>query len=91
VTKIEILSPEGVERHTDDQLAPRPQRLDGVTVALHSNSKPGALGLLEAVGEALQVRGAQLRRWSKAHSARPSQHVAEMSVAARAAVFALGD
>jgi len=88
---IEILSPEGPDRTVKGRLAARLTGLDGVTVALHDNAKPGAETLLRAIGDGLAARGAHLRRWGKTHAARPTTHVAEMSRAARAAVFALGD
>lgn len=88
---IEILSPEGHRRSTTERLAPRATRLDGITVALHDNAKPGAETLLLAIGDGLAARGAQVRRWGKAHAARPTTHVPEMARAAGAAVFALGD
>jgi hypothetical protein len=87
----EILSPEGPRRRVTGRLAPRVTRLDGLTVALHDNAKPGAETLLLAIGDGLAARGAHLRRWGKTHAARPTTHVPEMARAAEAAVFALGD
>jgi hypothetical protein len=91
MASIEVLSPEGPERHVAGRLARRLPGLHGTTVALHDNAKPGAVQLLSAIGEGLVARGARLRRWGKTHAARPTPHVAEMSGAVDAAVFALGD
>jgi hypothetical protein len=88
---IEILSPEGPARAVRVRLAPRLSHLDGVTVALHDNAKPGAQSLLLAIGSGLAARGARLRRWGKTHAARPTTHAPEMARAVAAAVFALGD
>lgn len=88
---IEILSPEGAGHRPRGRLAPRLPDLDGVTVALHDNAKPGAVPLLAAIGTGLTARGARLRRWSKPHAARPTAHGPEMAATVRAAVFALGD
>jgi hypothetical protein len=97
VSKLEILSPDGVgastaaARTASVQLAPRLPGLAGRQVALHDNAKPGSGELLSAIGRGLEASGAGLRRWSKAHAARPSPHVADMAPAVDAAVFALGD
>jgi hypothetical protein len=99
VSRIEILAPDGIPgpgrqhrtRELVGNLAPRLSALAGRTVALHDNAKPGSRELLTAIGEGLAGHGADLRRWSKAHAARPSPHVPELAVSADAAVFALGD
>lgn len=96
MSRIEILTPEGASRQLAAaspaaRLAPRLPDLAGRQIALHDNAKPGSIELLTALGTGLQEAGARLRRWSKAHAARPSSHVAEMAATCAAAVFALGD
>ena len=91
MTWIEVLSPEGRPAPSAAGGTARLAGLNGVTIGLHDNAKPGAVELLTAIGSGLTGQGAQLRSWSKAHAARPSPHIAELSAHVAGAVFALGD
>jgi hypothetical protein len=98
VSKIEVLVPDGVaDRQAPGaptrsfDLAPRLPTMGARRVALHDNAKPGAAELLAPIGRALRASGAEPHRWSKAHAARPSPHLADVAAAVDAAVFALGD
>lgn len=88
---IEVLSPEGTGGTRKLALAGRLQSEAGATLALHDNSKPGAVDLLEGVASALVRGGAIVRTWSKPHAARPSPHLGAVIETCQAAVLALGD
>lgn len=92
MSRMLILSPEGPDRAGAAGPAPA-HRLPGLTgrlIAIHDNSKPGATEILGPMADTLAGSGARIRRWSKAHAARPSPHIEEMATAVHAAVFALG-
>ena len=91
MTWIDVLSPEGAQPHSETGDASRLSSLDGALIALHDNAKPGAVDLLSVIGDDLTRRGARTQSWSKAHAARPSPHIPELTSAAAGAVFALGD
>lgn len=91
MTWIDVLSPEGAHGPSESGDTLRLPSLQDTVIALHDNAKPGAVDLLAAIGGGLVERGARTRSWSKAHAARPSQHIPELTGAVAGAVFALGD
>ncbi len=91
MTWIDVLSPEGPQGRTELGDTLRLSSLQDTAIALHDNAKPGAVDLLAAIGEGLVARGARTKSWSKAHAARPSSHIPDLTGAVAGAVFALGD
>jgi hypothetical protein len=91
-----LLDPTGdSERATNTTLAPRPQRLQGLTVGLLDNTKPNGAVILRAVGRELKERYGvrEVRMFKKGYFGTPVEEsvVQQMLHNCDFAVAAIGD
>lgn len=89
---VRVINPVGTVASLDKALATRPGTIEGMTVALLDNNKPGATPLLHGIAEALKKEGvAESLYRRKSHPAGPSPYVADLAGRVQLAISAVGD
>ena len=95
MAEIEILLPTVQRESAGEQLTPRPESLDGLTVAFLSNNKPNVDYLFEVIEEELRARypSVKTRRYAKqlASGPAPGELLDKIAAECSAAIVGVGD
>lgn len=87
-----IVVPIGAQGQIRQELPQRPSSIEGLTIGLLDNNKPGATEILGGLGEALLEAGArEVLHRQKSHPAGPSPYIGELAERVHVAVSAVGD